>query len=473
MKKKKYVVSTNKKVRKPWGGRFSGSVNSFVEGFTESVSFDHRLAEFDIEGSIAHAEMLGEKKIISRNDSRKIVQGLKSILSDIISGKFYFDPRLEDVHMNIEAELIDKIGPVGGKLHTARSRNDQVSTSLRLWLRNQIDEIQIAIKEMRVCLVSQSEKNIEVLVPGYTHLQRAQPVFLSHHLMAYTQMFNRDYERFSEVRKRVNILPLGSGALAGTSHPIDRELVSKKLNFDSVSINSIDAVSDRDFVIEFVSAVSITMMHLSRLSEEIVLWASEEFGFINLPDAFATGSSLMPQKKNPDVAELVRGKSARTYGNLISLLAMMKGLPLAYNRDMQEDKEQIFDASDTLHSSLTVMYLLLGSLNFNKKRMSKAVNESYMTATDIADAMVRRGIPFRDAHESAGKIVLYAIENEIPFNELVLADLKEFVPNVMRSDIEEASVERSIAQRNSKGGSSLASVKKQIRREKKKLGGIL
>ncbi|MED5579576.1 MAG: argininosuccinate lyase [Nitrospinota bacterium] len=473
MNKKKHTGSTRKKIRKPWGGRFSSFANSFVEGFTESVSFDYRLAEFDIEGSIAHAEMLGEKKIISRNDSRKIVQGLKSILSDILSKKFFFDPRLEDVHMNIEAALIDRIGPVGGKLHTARSRNDQVSTSLRLWLRDQIDEILNILKELRVCIVTQAEKNIEVLIPGYTHLQRAQPVFLSHHLMAYTQMFSRDYHRFSEVRKRVNVLPLGSGALAGTSHPIDRELLSKKLNFDSVSLNSIDAVSDRDFVIEFVSTASISMMHLSRLGEEIVLWASEEFDFINLPDAFATGSSLMPQKKNPDVAELVRGKSARTYGNLVSLLTMMKGLPLAYNRDMQEDKEQVFDASDTLHSSLTVTCLLLDSLTFNKEKMSKAVNESYMTATDIADAMVRRGIPFRDAHESAGKIVLYATEKEIPFNELVLKDLQKFVPHVKSSDLKEASVERSIANRNSKGGSSLTSVKRQIRLERKKLGDIL
>tara|TARA_B100000686_G_scaffold261624_1_gene274665 strand:- start:8296 stop:9717 length:1422 start_codon:yes stop_codon:yes gene_type:complete len=473
MKKKKHAGSASKNVRKPWGGRFSSSSNSFVEGFTESVSFDYRLAEFDIEGSIAHAEMLGEKKIISLNDSKKIVRGLRSILLDIESDNFFFDPRLEDVHMNIESELIKRIGSIGGKLHTARSRNDQVSTSLRLWLRNQIDEILGVIIEMRVCLLSQAEKNIEVLIPGYTHLQRAQPVFLSHHLMAYTQMFNRDYDRFSEIRKRVNILPLGSGALAGTSHPIDRELVSRKLNFDSVSPNSIDAVSDRDFVIEFASAASIAMMHLSRLGEEIVIWASEEFNFINLPDAFATGSSLMPQKKNPDVAELVRGKSARTYGNLVSLLTMMKGLPLAYNRDMQEDKEQIFDASDTLHSSLTVMYLLLESLTFNKGRMSQAVNESYMTATDIADAMVRRGIPFREAHESAGKIVLYAIENEILFDKLVIEDLNSFVPNVKSSDLKEASIERSIANRNSKGGSSLTSIKRQLRIEKKKLGGIL
>ncbi|MBT5947650.1 MAG: argininosuccinate lyase, partial [Nitrospinaceae bacterium] len=399
---------------KLWGGRFAQRTDARVESFTESVSFDSRLASCDVRGSIAHAEMLGAKGIVSKGDSRKIVTGLKGILKDIESGKFKFDPALEDVHMNIEAALTRKIGAAGGRLHTARSRNDQVATTVRLWLREAIDEIQKSLLSMRLALVGQAEQTVDYIMPGYTHLQRAQPVSFAHHVLAYSQMFRRDGERLDDVKKRVNVLPLGSAALAGTGHPIDRKMVARKLGFNAVAENSMDAVSDRDFAIEFSSAAAIAIMHMSRLGEEIVLWSSGEFSFIELPDAFATGSSLMPQKKNPDVAEIVRGKSGRVYGDLMALLTLMKGLPLTYNRDMQEDKEPLFDAADTLLTSLGVMAPLVESIRPQKGRMANAAEGGYMTATDLADAMVLRGIPFREAHEAAGRAVRLATEKGVP-----------------------------------------------------------
>ncbi len=455
---------------KLWGGRFSERTDRRVEAFTESVSFDRRLAACDIRGSIAHAEMLGEKGIVKKGDSRKIVSGLRAILREVEAGKFRFSPALEDVHMNVEAALTKRIGPAGGRLHTARSRNDQVATAVRLWLREEIDHLQTGLRELRMALAGQAERSADIVMPGYTHLQRAQPVSFAHHLLAYSQMFRRDGERLADARKRVNILPLGAGALAGTGHPIDRRLVARKLGFDGVAENSMDAVSDRDFAIEFTAAVSIAMMHLSRLGEEIVLWASGEFGFIEVPDAFSTGSSLMPQKKNPDVAEIVRGKSGRVYGDLMALLTLMKGLPLTYNRDMQEDKEPLFDAADTLAASLEVMAPLIAAMRPRKARMAEAAEGGYMTATDLADEMVLRGIPFREAHEAAGRAVHLAAERGIPLADLTAADLKKADKRLKSADLRATDRGRSLASRRSEGGASRGSVQRQIKLEKKRLG---
>jgi len=455
---------------KPWGGRFAGATDPRVEAFTESVSFDRRLAPWDICASIAHAEMLGAQRIIPPGEARKIAQGLRALLREVEAGRFRFDPRHEDVHMNIEAALIRRIGPAGGRLHTARSRNDQVATALRLWMRDAIDLIQEALRGLRRSLVAQAEAGVELVMPGYTHLQRAQPVSFAHHLLAYGQMFRRDGERFAEVRRRVNVLPLGAGALAGTSHPIDRARVARRLGFAAVAENSMDAVSDRDFAIEFAAAAAIAMMHLSRLGEEIVLWASGEFGFVELSDAFATGSSLMPQKKNPDVAELVRGKSGRAFGNLMALLALMKGLPLTYNRDMQEDKEPLFDAADTLLASLEVMAPLVRALKPRPERMAEAAEGGYMTATDLADAMVRRGVPFRQAHEAAGRAVRLAARKGVPLGDLAPEDLRRADRRLRSPDLEAAGLERSLASRRSEGGASRGSVLRQIRAERRRLG---
>ena len=471
MKKK----TSKKKAAKPaskklWGGRFAQWTDRRVEAFTESVSFDRRLAVCDVRGSIAHAEMLGAKGIISKGDGRKIVSGLRSVLREIEAGEFKFDPALEDVHMNVEAALTRKIGAVGGRLHTARSRNDQVATAVRLWLREEIDRIREGFMGLRRALVGQAEAGVDFVMPGYTHLQRAQPVSFAHHLLAYSQMLRRDGERLEDARKRVNILPLGSGALAGTGHAIDRRMVARKLGFDSVAENSMDAVSDRDFAIEFAAAASISIMHLSRLGEEIVLWASGEFGFVELPDAFSTGSSLMPQKKNPDVAEIVRGKSGRVYGDLVALLTLMKGLPLAYNRDMQEDKEPLFDAADTLAACLDVMATLIAAMRPNAKRMAEAAEGGYMTATDLADAMVLRGVPFREAHEAAGRAVRLAAGKGIPLVRLTSADLLKADKRLDAADLRATELARSLSSRTSEGGSSKRSVLRQIEREKKRLG---
>jgi argininosuccinate lyase len=455
---------------KLWGGRFAAETDRRVEAFTESVSFDWRLGACDVRGSIAHAEMLGARGIIPKGESRKIVSGLKVILREIEAGKFRFDPALEDVHMNIEAALTRRIGEAGGRLHTARSRNDQVATSVRLWLREEIDLIQERLLDLRRALAGKAEGTVEFVMPGYTHLQRAQPVSFAHHLLAYCQMFRRDGERLSDVRKRMNVLPLGAGALAGTGHDIDRRMVARKLGFDSIAENSMDAVSDRDFAIEFAAAAAISIMHLSRLGEEIVLWASGEFGFIEIPDAFATGSSLMPQKKNPDVAEIVRGKSGRVYGDLMALLTLMKGLPLTYNRDMQEDKEPLFDAVDTLRSSLEVMAPLVAAMRPCRERMAEAAEGGYMTATDMADAMVRRGIPFRQAHHAAGRAVGLAAEKGIPLAGLTEADLAKADGKLRPADLRAADLGRALTARTSEGGTSRRSILRQLRVEKKRLG---
>ena len=467
---KRVAKSPNTKSMKPWGGRFQGGTDARVEAFTESVSFDYRLAPYDVLASIAHAEMLGAQGIITKADARKIVSGLKAILKDVEAEEFEFQPEFEDVHMNVEAALTERIGPVGGRLHTARSRNDQVATSLRLWLRNRIDEIGEALLKLRRVLLEQAESHVEAVMPGYTHLQRAQPVSLAHHLLAYSQMLRRDGERFAEVRARVNVLPLGAGALAGTSHPVDRKMVAKKLGFASVAENSMDAVSDRDFALEFASAAAISMMHLSRLGEEVVLWASGEFGFVELSDSFATGSSLLPQKKNPDVAEIVRGKSGRVFGDLMALLTLMKGLPLTYNRDMQEDKESLFDAADSLLASLGVMAPMVETMRFRPEAMARAAEGGYMTATDLADAMVRRGVPFRQAHEAAGRAVRIAIEKGVALGELSASDLKEAGSGLHVEDLADTGLEKSLRSRSSMGGASKRSVRAQIRAEKKRLG---
>ena len=467
---KRGAKSRKTNTNKPWGGRFQGGTDARVEAFTESVSFDYRLAPYDILASVAHAEMLGAQGIIAKADARKIVAGLKAILKEVEAGKFEFRAELEDVHMNVEAALTERIGAVGGRLHTARSRNDQVATSLRLWLRSRVDEIQEALLALRRALLAQAEAHVGTVMPGYTHLQRAQPVSLAHHLLAYSQMLRRDGERLSEARARVNVLPLGAGALAGTSHPIDRKMVARKLGFASVAENSMDAVSDRDFALEFASAAAIAMMHLSRLGEEIILWASGEFGFVELADSFATGSSLMPQKKNPDVAEIVRAKSGRVVGDFVALLTLMKGLPLTYNRDMQEDKESLFDAADTLLASLEVMAPMVESMRFRPEAMALAAEGGYMTATDLADAMVRRGVPFREAHEAAGRAVRIALEKGAPLGKLNTEDLKEADARLEAGDLAETDLQKSLRARSSAGGASVRSVRAQIRAEKKRLG---
>lgn len=467
---KRDAKSKMPKTRKPWGGRFRGRTDARAEAFTESVSFDYRLAPYDVSASIAHAEMLGAQGIIAKKDARAIVSGLKAILREVEAGAFEFRAELEDVHMNVEAALTERIGAAGGRLHTARSRNDQVATSLRLWLRSRIDETQEALLALRRALLAQAEAHVGTVMPGYTHLQRAQPVSPAHHLLAYTQMLRRDGERFAQVRERVNVLPLGAGALAGTSHPVDRKMVARKLGFASVAENSMDAVSDRDFALEFASAAAISMMHLSRLGEEVILWASGEFGFVELSDSFATGSSLMPQKKNPDVAEIVRAKSGRVFGDLMALLTLMKGLPLTYNRDMQEDKESLFDAADTLLASLGVMAPMVESMRFQPEAMARAAEGGYMTATDLADAMVRRGVPFREAHEAAGRAVRIALEKGVALGELSAGDLKQADARLEAGDLAETDLEKSLRSRSSMGGASVRSVRAQIRAEKKRLG---
>lgn len=454
-------------MKKPWSGRFTGKTSKIVESFTESISFDKRLWRYDIEGSIAHAKMLGKQNIIPVRDAEKIIKGLIEIAGEIERGKFKFRKELEDIHMNIESALIKKTGDAGKKLHTARSRNDQVALDLRLYLRDETREIITLIKNLQGVILRSAEKNIGVIMPGYTHLQRAQPVLLSHYLLAYIEMLQRDRRRLEDALKRITTMPLGSCAMSGTSLPIDRAYVAKLLGFDKVSDNSIDAVSDRDFALEFLSASAILMMHLSRMAEELILWSAEEFSFIELSDAFTTGSSIMPQKKNPDVAELTRGKTGRVYGNLLSLLTIMKGLPLSYNRDMQEDKMPVFDTTDTVKACLTVLAQMLPEIKFNKGKMHEAAGNAYSTATDIAEYLVRRGIPFREAHEITGKIVLYCIKNKKELKELSISEFKKFSPAIAKDIYSRIRAEDSIKAKTSKGGTAPSEVKKQIKRLKK------
>ncbi|MBA7510891.1 Argininosuccinate lyase [subsurface metagenome] len=439
-----------------------------TSGFTVSLSFDRRLAPYDIAGSIAHCKMLVKCKIVSKSEGENILKGLREIKEEIIKGKFKFFPQDEDIHMAIERRLIEKTGESGGRLHTARSRNDQVSLDMRMYLRNEIKKVSALIKNLQDSIVKLSEKNMEVIMPGFTHLQHAQPVLFSHHLMAYFFMLKRDRERFADCLNRVNVLPLGAGALAGTSFSIDREFIARQLGFSSVSENSIDTVSDRDFVIEFLSTGAMLMMHLSRLAEELVIWSSSEFSFIEMDEDFCTGSSIMPQKKNPDVAELIRGKTGRIYGNLQSLLTIMKGLPLSYNRDMQEDKESLFDTVDTLKNVLEVLSPLISSLKLNRERMFSLAKEGYANATDAADYLVRKGVPFRKAHQLIRDIVLYSMGRGKSLEELSVKELKVFSPLFSEDFFDVINIKRCVESRKSQGGTAPEKVKNQIKKSKVK-----
>ena len=448
--------------QKLWGGRFEKSTDEMINDFQASISFDKRLYREDVEGSIAHAKMLATCKIISDDDANKIVEGLKKILAQIDDGNFNFSTALEDIHMNIEKALTDSIGDAGGRLHTARSRNDQVALDMHLHVRRQVDEIKKLIRELQKTFVDAAEKNLNVIMPGYTHLQRAQPILFSHHLMAYFFMLERDFERFAGVRKRADIMPLGAGALAGTTFPIDRNFVKDELNFSALYLNSLDAVSDRDYILEFLSAASILMIHLSRLSEEIILWCSREFSFVELDDAHCTGSSMMPQKKNPDVPELVRGKTGRVIGHLMAMLTTVKALPLAYNKDLQEDKEGLFDAIDTVKFSLAVFAQIVAGMKVKVENMRRAVEEDFSNATDAADYLVKKNLPFRKAHEVAGKLVHYCIERGIYLKDLSLDEFKTFSDKFDADIFDAIKPETCVNSRNSLGGTSTVQVKLQI-----------
>ena len=423
--------------KKLWGGRFTKSTDSFTDHFHSSISFDSRMYKEDILGSCAHAAMLGKQNIIPKEDSDLIIKTLKEILADIEAGKVTFDEKAEDIHMNVETILINRIGDVGKRLHTGRSRNDQVALDIRMYLKEQIVDIKALVKELITVLNNIAERNINTVMPGYTHLQNAQPVTLAHHVLAYVEMFKRDYDRLSDTYKRTNVMPLGSGALAATTYPLDRELTASLLGFYGPTLNSMDSVSDRDYLIEFLSALSTIMMHLSRFSEEICIWNSNEYRFIELDDAFSTGSSIMPQKKNPDIAELVRGKTGRVYGALMSLLTTMKGIPLAYNKDMQEDKELSFDAFDTAKGCISLFKGMIDTMKFNNKRMEASAKNGFTNATDAADYLVKKGVPFREAHGIVGQLVLMCIEKNIALDDLSLEEYKAVSP-VFDEDIYEA-----------------------------------
>ncbi|CAN4265176.1 ArgH Argininosuccinate lyase [Methylophilaceae bacterium] len=447
-----------------WSGRFNEPVAELVKKYTASIGFDYRLAAYDIQGSIAHAQMLGAQKIISQDDVKAIEQGLADIAKEIEAGQFEWLLDLEDVHLNIEKRLTDKIGDAGKRLHTGRSRNDQVATDVRLWLRASADHVGAALKKLQLSLLDLAEAHFDTVMPGFTHLQVAQPVTLGHHLMAYVEMLSRDAQRFADCRRRINRLPLGAAALAGTSYPIDRELVAKKLGFDGVCENSLDAVSDRDFAIEFTFAASLVMTHLSRLSEELILWSSPRFAFIDIADRFCTGSSIMPQKKNPDVPELVRGKTGRVYGHLTALLTLMKGQPLAYNKDNQEDKEPLFDTVDTLLVTLEIYADMMRGITVNKDNMRQAASEGFATATDLADYLVKKGMPFRDAHEVVALAVRYAVDKKVDLSDLPLATLQQFSSSISDDVYAVLTLEGSLNSRNHIGGTAPVQVKAAIAR---------
>ena len=437
-----------------WGGRFNEPTDEFVKIFGASVSFDQALALYDIEGSIAHATMLSEVDVLTTSDLKEILDGLKQIKSEITSGKFNWSTDLEDVHMNIESRLTEICGEPGKKLHTGRSRNDQVATDIRLYLRDHVLLIGQELDKLLNALLDLAEQEVNTIMPGFTHLQAAQPITFGHHLLAYFEMFKRDRERLQESFKRINTMPLGSAALAGTSYPINRERTAELLGFERISQNSLDAVSDRDFAIEFASNASLIMMHLSRFSEELILWSSAQFDFISLPDSFCTGSSIMPQKKNPDVPELVRGKTGRVTGNLISLLTLMKGQPLAYNKDNQEDKEPLFDSVETIYSCLRIFADMVPNIHANRENMLHSAIKGYTTATDLADYLVKKGLPFRDAHDVVGKAVVYGINSDKDLSEFSLEELQEFNSDIDSDVFDAISLEGSINSRNHLGGTS-------------------
>lgn len=447
---------------KAWGGRFQKETSSLMDDFHSSIHFDYRLAEEDIRGSIAHADMLGETGIIPRSEADTIIIGLKRIREKIKAGQVTWDPAAEDIHMNVEKLLIEEIGELGKKLHTARSRNDQVALDTRLYLHTEILTIQKLLKDLLQTLLKIAAREKETIMPGYTHLQRAQPVLFGHHLMAYFEMFRRDYERLEDSLKRVKVSPLGSGALAGTGFPINRERVAEALNLNGITSNSIDGVSDRDFVAEFIFDASLIMMHLSRFCEELVLWSSLEFGFVEMDDAYSTGSSIMPQKKNPDVAELVRGKTGRVYGDLMAILTVMKGLPLAYNKDMQEDKEALFDAIDTVKGCLRIFIPMLDTMTVKRDRMLEATKDGFLNATDLADYLVAKGLPFRTAHAVVGKLVKYCLDNRKRLEELSLEEFQAASSLIGEDVYQILKIENVVQVRNSTGGTSFDQVKLAI-----------
>lgn len=460
---------TNSEQSKTWSGRFNEPVAELVKRYTASVSFDKRLAEFDIQGSLAHSRMLGAQGIIKNEDVKAIETGLNEILQEIRSGNFEWLLDLEDVHLNIEKRLTDKIGDAGKRLHTGRSRNDQVATDIRLWLRATVDAVVAQIRQLQTSIVDLAEEHFDTSMPGFTHLQVAQPVTFGHHLLAYFEMLQRDAGRFIDARKRINQLPLGAAALAGTSYPINREMVAKELGFDGVCENSLDAVSDRDFAIEFTAAAALMMTHLSRLSEELILWSSPRFGFIDIADRFCTGSSIMPQKKNPDVPELVRGKTGRVNGHLVALLTLMKSQPLAYNKDNQEDKEPLFDTADTLLMTLEIYADMLRGIKVDKAAMRAAATEGFATATDLADYLVKKGMAFRDAHEVVAKAVRHAADKGCDLADLALTELQTFCAQITEDVFSVLTLEGSLASRNHVGGTAPNQVKAAIGRARKVL----
>lgn len=457
---------------KLWSGRFTRESDRLTEDFNASISFDSRMYRQDIKGSMAHARMLAKQGILTPEEGDLIVQGLGEILQEVEAGTIEFTVAAEDIHMNIETFLTQKIGAVGKKLHTARSRNDQVALDVRLYLRDEIQEIRTLILTLQETLLDLAGEHMETIMPGYTHLQRAQPISLAHHLMAYFEMLRRDVERLSDCEKRLNSMPLGSGALAGTSFDLDREMVKDELGFTEITRNSLDAVSDRDFALEFCSFASILMMHLSRFSEELILWSSSEFAFVEMDDAFSTGSSIMPQKKNPDLAELVRGKTGRVYGDLITLLTLMKSLPLAYNKDMQEDKEALFDAVDTVKKCLLVYAPMLKTATFRKQIMASAARGGFTNATDLADYLVHKGLPFRDAHEVVGKAVLYCIEEGKALDDLTLEEYHDFSPRIEEDVFRCLDVNECLARRRVPGGPAPEMVKNAVEQGKRWVRGM-
>ena len=455
--------------KKLWAGRFAEPTDSFVEAFTASVEFDQRLAPYDIQGSVAHATMLARQGIISNEERDLITAGLERIQGRIEAGDFEWSVALEDVHMNIEAALTEDIGVAGKKLHTGRSRNDQVATDVRLWLRTELGEIRGAIRRLQSGMLDLAEREADTILPGFTHLQTAQPITFGHHMMAWFEMLERDHQRMHDCAERLNLMPLGAAALAGTSYPIDRHYTAELLGFYGPAENSLDAVSDRDFAIEFAAAASILMMHLSRMSEELIIWSSAQFGFVTLSDSFCTGSSIMPQKKNPDVPELIRGKSGRTFGHLMSLLTLMKGQPLAYNKDNQEDKEPLFDLVDNLKGSLKVFADMVPAIGCNRQAMRQAALKGFATATDLADYLVRKGMAFRDAHEVVGQSVAYCVEHGRDLAELSLAELQQFSATIAADVFDYLTLEGSVAARDHIGGTAPKQVKAAIERARIRL----
>lgn len=466
------ATAMNDSKEKPWGGRFTEGTDAFVEAFTASIDFDRRLYRHDIRGSIAHAQMLEHVGVLSSDDTRTIIEGLETILHEIEHGEFDWSVALEDVHMNIEARLTERVGDAGKRLHTGRSRNDQVATDIRLWLRDEVTAIDRELARLQHGLLLLAERESDTIMPGFTHLQVAQPVTFGHHVLAWFEMLRRDRERLADCRKRINVMPLGAAALAGTSYPIDREFTARLLDFERPSDNSLDAVSDRDFAIEFTAAAALIMTHLSRFSEELILWASAQFGFIDLPDKFCTGSSIMPQKKNPDVPELVRGKSGRVAGHLIALLTLMKGQPLAYNKDNQEDKEPLFDTVDTLRGSLRAFADMAPHIQVNRDAMRQAALRGFSTATDLADYLVRKGLAFRDAHEVVGKAVRLGVESGRDLSGMSLEELRGFDARIEADVFEVLTLEGSVRARNHLGGTAPEQVHAAIQRARHWMNGF-